>query len=143
MNKAFATAILLVMSATIHAENLEEKKFWKGQMDYVNEKLEDASKNCDVKFTFDWIDKPKLRDQAQKHQNSPNGICTNVIDEVDSICRSDADSKAAVKAKIKGFTCGYSNPRSLDMKGGIVQYLGNNEEANFSDWAKPWLEKHL
>jgi hypothetical protein len=143
MNKAAATALLLVISATVHAENLEEKKFWKGELDYVNQKLESTAKDCDVKFSFDWIDKPKLRDQAEKHQNSPNGICTNVIDEVDSICRSDADSKAAVKAKIKGFTCGYADERSLDMKGGIVQYLGNNQQGNFSDWAKPWLEKHL
>jgi|SRR6185312_609112 len=143
MNKAVATAFVLVMSTTLHAESLEERKFWKGQMDYLSQNLEAASKSCDVKFTFDWIDKPKLREQADKTQASPNGICGAVIDEVEALCRDDADSKASVKAKIKGFTCGWSNPRSLDMKGGILQYLGNNEQANFSDWAKPWIEKHL
>ena len=143
MNKAAAIAIVLVTSATLHADSLEERKFWKGQMDYLNQNLESASKDCGVKFSFDWIDKDKLRTAAEKHQNSPYGICISVIDEVGSLCRNDADGKASVVAKIKGFTCGYSNPRNLDMKGGIVKYMGNNEEANFSDWAKPWLEKHL
>src|ERR1700744_4941395 len=143
MNKVVAIAIVLATSATLHADSLEERKFWKEQMDYVNQKLDSANKSCGAKLTFDWVDKPKLRDEAQKHQNSPNGICTNIIDEVDSLCRSDADSKASVVSKIRGFTCGYSNPRHLDMKGGIVMYMGNNDEANFSDWAKPWLEKHL
>ena len=144
MKKLIVFSVVLVSSSSVlHADSLEERKFWKEQMDYVNEKLEDANKVCDAKFSFDWIDKAKLRDEAKKHQNSPNGICTNVIDEVDSICRSGDDGKQSVKAKIKGFTCGYANPRSLDLKGGIVKYMGNNDEANFSDWARPWLEKHL
>jgi hypothetical protein len=143
MKKLLTFSVVLAASATIHAESLEEKKFWKGEMDYLNETLKSADKACDANFTFDWIDKPKLRENAEKHQNSPNGICGAVIDEVASICRSDEDSKQAVRSKIKGFTCGYQNPRALDLKGGIVKYLGNNEEANFSDWAKPWLEKHL
>jgi hypothetical protein len=143
MNKAVAIAIVLVTSATLHADSLEERKFWKGQMDYLQQEIDTANKDCGVKFSFDWIEKEKLRDAAAKHQNSPYGICDQVVNEVDSLCRNDADSKASVVSKIKGFTCGYSNPRSLDMKGGIVRYMGNNEEANFSDWAKPWLEKHL
>ncbi|MBA3456712.1 MAG: hypothetical protein H0T42_26720, partial [Deltaproteobacteria bacterium] len=45
---------------------------------------------------------------------------------------------------IKGFQCGYGKPRSLDLsKAGIVKYMGNNDEVNFSDWAKPWLMKKL
>jgi hypothetical protein len=143
MNKVVSIAIVLATSATLHADSLEDRKFWKGQMDYLNQNLDTASQACGVKFSFDWIEKDKLRAAAEKHQNSPFGICNSVIDEVGSLCRNDADGKASVAAKIKGFTCGYSNPRSLDLKTGIVRYMGNNEEANFSDWAKPWLEKHL
>jgi hypothetical protein len=141
MNKL--VALTLLVAATAHADSLEEKTYWKGQMDYVKRSLDDAEEKCGVKFTFDWVDKPKLRAAAEKAGHTPNGICTAIIDEVDSLCRAGDDEKAAVKAKIKGFQCGYSKPRSLDFKGGIVKYLGNNEEANFSDWAKPWLTKRL
>ena len=143
MKKVVSIALVLAATATLHADSLEERKFWKGQMDYVNQNLDSASQACGVKFSFDWIEKDKLRDAAAKHNNSPYGICIQVIDEVGSLCRNDADGKASVAAKIKGFRCGYSNPRGLDMKAGTVVYMGNNEEANFSDWAKPWLEKHL
>jgi len=146
MNKLLITTLALVTGTvgTLHAESLEERKFWKGQMDYLNRSLESASEKCDVKFTFEWIDKPKLREAAEKNNNSPYSICASIVDEVDSLCREGDDEKASVKAKIKGFTCGYGKPRKLDLtKAGIVKYLGNHEEANFSDWAKPWLMKKL
>lgn len=141
--KKLIVASLLLTTAAVHAESLEERKFWKGEMDYVQKSLDDASEKCGVKFTFDWVDKAKLRTEAEKHGNSPNGICTAIVDEVDSLCRAGDDEKASVKAKIKGFQCGYTNPRKLNLTKGIVKYMGNNEEANFSDWAKPWLMKKL
>ena len=52
--------------------------------------------------------------------------------------------RRSVKAKIKGFQCGSGKPRKLDLSAkGILKYMGNIEEANFSDWAKPWLLKKL
>lgn len=141
---ALSVVLATVAAATVlRADTLEERTFWKGQMDYMNENLKSASEACGVKFTFDWVNKAKLRDAAAKNSNSPNGICSAVVDEVGSLCREGQDAKDSVKAKIKGFTCGYAKPRTLDLKGGIVKYMGNNEEANFSDWAKPWLMKHL
>ena len=143
MKKLIPFSAVLVLSSTLHAESLEEKKFWKDQTDYVNEKLASANEQCSTKFSFDWVDKATLRDQTKKHGHSPNGVCGEIIAVVESICRSGDDGKQAVKAKIKGFTCGYAQPRALDLKGGIVKYMGNNEESNFNDWAQPWLEKHL
>lgn len=142
--KKLITASLLLATATVHAESLEERKYWKGQMDYVQKSLDDSEKQCGGKFSFEFVDKAKLRTEAEKHDNSPNGICTAIIDQIDSLCREGDDEKASVKAKIKGFQCGYANPRKLDLSAkGIVKYMGNNEEANFSDWAKPWLMKKL
>jgi hypothetical protein len=146
MNKIAALAVVLATvgaTALVSAESLEEKKYWKGEADYLNNNIESANKDCDMKFTFDWVDKGKLRESAEKAGASPYGVCASIVDEVDSLCRAGADEKAAVKAKIKGFQCGYSKPRSLDFKGAVVKYMGNNEEANFSDWAKPWLMKRL
>jgi hypothetical protein len=146
MKKLLALSFLLTTTATVattHAESLEEKKYWKGQMDYMNRALDDAEKQCGVKFTFEWVDKAKLRTEAEKNNNSPNGICDNIVNEVAGICREGDEEKTAVKAKIKGFQCGYQKPRALDLKGGVVKLMGNNEEANFSDWAKPWLMKKL
>jgi hypothetical protein len=142
MNKLVIVPALM-LSTLANAESLEEKKFWKGQLDYVNESLKSAGDACGVTFTFDWVDKAKLREAAEKTSHTPNGICTAVIDEVGSLCRQGDDEKAAVKAKIKGFKCGFAKPRTLAMTGGIVTYMGNNEEANFSDWARPWLMKKL
>jgi hypothetical protein len=143
MNKLLALSVLLATTATVRAESLEEKKFWKGEMDYIQRALDDGEKTCGVKFTFEWVDKAKLRAEAEKNNNTPNGICDSIIQEVTGICREGDEEKAAVKAKIKGFQCGYQKPRTLELKGGIVKFMGNNQEANFSDWAKPWLMKKL
>jgi len=146
MRKLFALTIALTTAArigTLHAESLEEKKYWKTQSDYINEKLASANKACDAKLTFDWVDKDKLRENAEKNKNSSNGVCGSIVDTVESLCRAGADEKAAVKAKITAIQCGYANPRTLDLKGTTLKYMGNNQEANFGDWAKPWLMKHL
>lgn len=146
MKALFAlTALATTVAGTllVHAETLEEKKFWEGQMNYVNERLKPASEACEVNFTFDWVDKVKLRDAAVANNWSPNGICTAIVDEVATLCRAGKDEKDAVKAKIKGFACGYAPKRALSYKGTTLVYMGNNAEANFSDWAKPWLMKHL
>ena len=113
--KKLITASLLLLTATVHAESLEERKYWKGQMDYLQRSLDDGEKTCGVKFTFEWIDKPKIREAAEKNNNSPYGICDSIVQEVTSLCREGDDEKASVKAKIKGFQCGYAKPRSLDL----------------------------
>ncbi|HTL35776.1 MAG TPA: hypothetical protein VL326_21750 [Kofleriaceae bacterium] len=143
MKKLLVVSVLFVATAA-HAESLEERKYWKGEMEYLNRSIEAAQKSCDTKFSFDWVDKPKFREATEKEGSSPYGVCAAVIDEVESLCREGDDEKASVKAGIKGFQCGYAKPRKLDLsKRGILKYMGNNEEANFSDWAKPWITKHL
>jgi hypothetical protein len=74
---------------------------------------------------------------------TPNGICGAIVDEVVTICREGDEEKALVAKKIKGFKCGYAKARTLELKGGSVKYMGNNTQSNFSDWAKPILEKNL
>ncbi len=145
MNKLLAFAFLATTTTTslVHAESLEEKTYWKKQMDYINKAVEKADKACDLKLTFEFVDKDKLRTEAEKNKNSANGICGAIIEEVATLCRKGEDEKTAVKAKIKGFQCGFAKPRTLDLKGGLVTYMGNNQESNFSDWARPWLMKHL
>ena len=141
--KTLVTAAILLVTTTAFAESLEERKFWKRQRDYVDEKLKKANKACDTNFTFDWIDPPTLRSEVEKTKHSPQGVCFSIIDVVDSVCREGADEKATVKAKITGFTCGYAKERTLDLKGGVLKYQGNNVQSNYSEWAKPWLLKHL
>jgi hypothetical protein len=143
MSACTALVVTVAGALTLRADTLEEKKFWEGQMNYMNDALKPAAEACGVQFTFDWVDKVKLRDAAVANNWSPNGICSGIVNEVGSLCRQGKDEKDAVKAKIKGFTCGYAAKRTLDFKGSTVVYMGNNAEANFSDWAKPWLMKHL
>jgi len=142
MKKLLVLALLLA-SSTVVADSLEEKKFWKGEMDYVQRSLDDAQTQCGVKLTFDWVDKAKLRAETEKSNHSPNGVCTAIIEEVAGICREGEEEKKSVTAKIKGFTCGYAKSRTLGLSGGVVKYMGNNDQANFSEWAKPWLLKNL
>jgi hypothetical protein len=134
---------VLLLTTTASAESLEERKYWKGQMDYVQRSLDSAEKSCGYKLTFEFVEKVKLREASEKAGHTPNGICASIVDEVESLCREGDDEKTSVKAKIKGFKCGFANPRKLDLKAGIITYMGNNDEANFSDWAKPWLMKKL
>jgi len=145
MKKLLAFSILFATTtaAVVHAESLEERKYWKGQMDYINRGIDDGEKQCGVKFTFEFVGKEKLRADSEKNQSSPYGVCDSIVQEVVSLCREGEDEKASVKAKIKGFQCGYAKPRNLDLKNGMLKYMGNNEESNFSDWAKPWLMKKL
>lgn len=142
MKKLLVLAILLATS-TAGAESLEEKKYWKGEMDYVQRSLDDAEKQCGAKFGFEWVDKPKLRAEVEKTNHSPNGVCSAIIEEVTSICREGEEEKKAVTAKIKRFSCGFAKERKLDLTGGNLKYMGNNNQSNFSDWAKPWLLKKL
>jgi hypothetical protein len=142
MKKLLALSILLA-SSTAAAETLEERKYWKNEMDYLQRSLDAANTNCGVKFTFDWVDKATLRAESEKDGNSPYGICAGIIDEVGSICREGEDEKKSVAAKIKGFTCGYAKDRKLSLAGGIVKFMGNNNQPNFSQWARPWLLKNL
>jgi hypothetical protein len=142
--KSLVTAcVLLSTIAVANAESLEEKKFWKSQRNYVDRELQIAEKACGTTFSFDWVDPPTLRAETAKTKHSPNGVCTNIITTVASICREGKDEAATVKAKITGLQCGHAASRSLDLKGGKVIYLGNNTQPNFSDWAKPWLMKRL
>jgi hypothetical protein len=143
MKKALLLAPVLLVTVVAHAESLEERQYWKGQMDYVQRSLDAANKSCGTKFSFDWVDKPKLRAEAEKASVSPYGVCVSIVDEVEGICREGDDERKSVSSKIKGFTCGYAKERNLSMSGGIVRYMGNNEQSNFSQWAKPWLLKNL
>ena len=141
--KTLIAAAIVASTVTAHAESLEEKQYWKKQQNYIDRDLQTLEKACGFALTFEWVDKPTLRAEVEKTNHSPNGVCANIINQVATICRQGDDEKAAVKAKIKGFTCGYAKERTLDLKGGIVKYMGNNNQANFSDWARPWLLKKL
>ena len=142
--KTFVTAcIVLATTTAVRAESLEEKQFWKRQRNYIDEQIKRADKVCGTKLTFDWVDPPTLRAEVATTKHSPNGVCGNIIDVVASVCRDGEDEKNTVKAKITGFTCGYAKERSLELKGGILKYSGNNTQSNFSEWATPWVLKHL
>jgi hypothetical protein len=143
MKTATTFAILLATISTARAESLEEKKFWKKQQNYIDEQLKTAEKACGVKFKFEWQDQATLRSETEKTKHSPNGVCGAIVDSVASVCREGDDEKATVKAKISTIQCGFAKERSLDLKGTVLKYLGNNTQSNFSDWAKPWLLKHL
>jgi hypothetical protein len=124
--------------------SLEERKYWRGQEDYLFQSLDRGPDTCGVKFSFQWdADRQTFRDRAEKNNNSPYSICAAMIDEVLSLCRDGDDEKQSVASAIKGFHCGYANPHTAKIEDGIVVYMGNNEEPNFSDWAKPWLMKSL
>lgn len=141
--KTVLTAAILIAATTAHAESLEEKKFWKRQRDYIDEQLKVAERACGFKLAFEWSDRETLRTEVEKTKHSPNGVCHSIVDQVASLCREGADEKAAVKAKIATIHCGYAKERNLDLKGGTLTYMGNNTQSNFSEWAKPWLLKHL
>ncbi|HUS32502.1 MAG TPA: hypothetical protein VMZ53_28570, partial [Kofleriaceae bacterium] len=124
--------------------SLEERKYWRGQEDYLFRSIDAGPENCGVKFSFQWdTDRKTFRDKAEANNNSPYSICASMVDEVTSLCREGEDEKQSVAAKIKGFRCGYGHPRKATIEDGIVVYMGNHEESNFSDWAKPWLTKNL
>jgi hypothetical protein len=109
----------------------------------VNRSIASADKDCGTKFTHAWIEPAKFRAEAEKQRFSPYSVCDAMVNRVRMLCRSGADEKATVAAKIKGFQCGYGNPRSLSLSRGIIRLMGNTSEANFDDWAKPWLQKQL
>ncbi len=140
---AIAIVPVLLAATEARAESLEDKKFWKGEMAYVEKSLKLGETKCGVKFSFEWVDKEKLHVETEKNRNSPSGVCNAIIDQVWQLCGNGEDEKAAVKAKIKGFKCGYAKPRKLELSGGIITLMGNFVEANFSDWARPWLMKNL
>jgi len=145
MKNILVVSLFLAASTAslLHAESLEERKYWAGEMDYMNRSIDDAVEKCGVKLSFEFVDKPTLRAETAKTDHTPYGVCAGVVDEVDSICREGDDEKQSVAAKIKGFRCGYAAKRTLTLKNGIVTYMGNNVQSNWSDWARPILLKAL
>ena len=123
--------------------SLEERKYWKGEDDYLFRNVDEGKDKCGVTFTVEWVGRKQFRAEVEKTNHSPYGVCDAIVAETVSLCREGEDEKSSVAAKIKGFRCGYGKPRTLTMDNGIVVYMGNNEESNFSDWAKPWLMKNL
>ena len=123
--------------------SLEERKYWKGEDDYLFRNVDEGKDKCGVTFTVEWVGRKQFRAEVEKTNGSPYGVCDAIVAETVSLCREGEDEKSSVAAKIKGFRCGYGKPRTLTMDNGIVVYMGNNEESNFSDWAKPWLMKNL
>src|SRR5262245_832339 len=109
-----AFVCVLIATTAARAESLEEKKFWQRQRNYVDEKLKAAERACGVKFAFEWESPATLRAEAEKTKHSPNGVCTTIVETVSSLCRAGEDEKAAVKAKITGFTCGFAKERTLE-----------------------------
>ncbi len=136
-------ALSICISAIAHAESLDDRKYWREQTKYMTRHLETAEKACGTKFTHTWVEPEKFRAQAEKLRQSPFAICNDIVNRVAILCRAGDDEKATVVAKIKGFQCGFSNPRSLSLTGGTLRLMGNHTEANFDDWAKPWLQKQL
>jgi hypothetical protein len=142
--KSLVTVCVLLSTIVIaNADSLEEKKYWKGQRNYIDRELQVANKNCGTNFTFEWVDQPTLREETEKSKHTPYGVCSNIIGTIGSICREGKEEAETVKAKITGIQCGHAAARTLDLKSGIVKYMGNNTQANFTDWAKPWLMKRL
>ena len=143
MIKSLPIALVLATTAIAHAESLEEKKYWQGQQSYLDRSLAEAEKKCDVKFTFEVVDKAKLREEHDKKNHTPYAVCDGMIQRVIILCRAGGEEKAAVKSKITGFQCGHGKPRSLSLDKGIVRYRNNLDEANFDDWAKKALTQRL
>ena len=141
--KTLIAAAILIATTTAHAESLEEKQYWKRQRNYVDKQIATANKACGTEFTFEWVNKPVLRAEVEKTKHSPNSVCDAIIDVVAHICRQGEDEKATVKEKITGFTCGYAKERNLSLSGKTLNYNGNNVQSNYSDWARPWVLKHL
>ena len=143
MTKSLTIAILLTAGLAQAEESLEDKEFWKGQQTYIDRSMVEVEKRCGPGITFEWIDKAKFREATEKSQYKPYGICDNMLQLVARVCGDSEDGKKAVTAKIMTVACGYSKSRTLDLKGGKLKYLGNNDQANFWDWAKPALTKKL
>lgn len=141
--KTVVTAAILIVTSTAFAESLEERKYWKRQRDYVEEHLKGVERACGFKPNFEFHDQPTLRSETEKTRHSPMGVCNTLVDEIASICREGKDEASSVKAKISTIQCGFAADRSLDLKSNTLRYLGNNTQANFSNWARPWLLKHL
>ncbi len=123
--------------------SLEERKYWRGEDDYLFQSVDGGKATCGVSFTVEWVNRKQFRTEAVKANTSPYSVCDSIVAETVSLCREGEDEKSSVASKIKGFRCSYGKPRTLTMDNGIVVYVGNHEESNFSAWAKPWLMKNL
>lgn len=143
MTKLLPLAVLLATTATLHADSLEERKYWKLQSERIQRSVDAGEKVCGVKFAFEFVDKPGFREAVEKEKSAPYNVCDRVVLLVNSLCRAGDDEKQSVAAKIKTIKCGYSNPWTLDLKGGALTFNGNNTQYNFDDWAKPLLMKKL
>jgi len=135
---------VLVLTSLVHAESLEERKYWKGQMVRLEQKLSVVVDSCGVEIPFEYVGKEALRANAEKEKYSPNVLCGYVVAEVGSQCLDGEKRKAAVAKKVKAMQCTWAPKRSITVKNGIVLLKGNGHEfSGLAGFVRDELKKKL
>ena len=124
-------------------ESLADKKYWAKQDKAMAEVSNDVKKHCGRDIPFAWANKKSFAKMDKKY--TPNGVCSNVVEAVASLCKNEKDAKESVGKKIQKIECQYApkGGRALALTAGTLTYSGNNEDSNFDKWANDWLMQNL
>ena len=96
MLKAIPLALLLA-STVARAESLEEKKYWKGQTDYIARDIADAEKVCGTKFTFEVIDKTSTRVEVAVSNLGADDVLANATTTIEGFAIVLCDLKTLLE----------------------------------------------
>jgi hypothetical protein len=139
MNKIFVIAVLITTSL-VHAESLEERRYWKAEMRDIEDYRAEAVQSCGVELTFEYIGKDALRADAERAKYLPHVLCGYIVKEVGSQCRDGEKQKASVAAKVKGIQCTFGDKRSVTVKNGIVLLKGNGDMHSLAGYVRDQLK---
>jgi hypothetical protein len=141
--KALLSLSIVLATSVVSAESLEERRYWKAQMQDINESIKEGEKDCGVTFEFEFIDRDKLRAALEKTGWPPGKTCDVIVYEAVRLCKEHEKSKSAVAAKIKSFRCGFAKERKMTLKSGVVTYMNNDTQPNPEQWAREQLLNNL
>jgi hypothetical protein len=143
-------AIIVIGGAAIAELSERQKEFAKAQDEYFKREVDSADAKCETKLDakIDWesfkgeVDR---RLDGKEGSHSFYGYCAEPVGTLYSMCGGSERSKAAIKKKIKSYTCkfGGKGKRKAVLKGGALTYWVDWDAANNGDFMKAFLGKKL
>ncbi len=141
---------LVLVAGPAGAEySLREKQFMKQEDGYLAPHVKKANEKCgsSLNASIDWASfqgEVNKRLDGKLHR-SPSGYCALVPDNMWSMCRDDADAKAAIQKKVKTYVCkfGGKGKRNISLDGSTLTFWVDWEAPNNDPYIKGYLGKKL
>lgn len=123
-----STVLVAMLSSSLFAAGLADKKKWKAANADMKDKIEAANAACGTKVTVTFDEKTF---KGWNETLSLGGSCGNAAEGLTDFCAKDADNKTE-GAKIKTIQCKAGETASLTVSGSAMTYVMDIASGGFT-----------